>query len=163
MSRGIVSSTVRFTPDSALEPAIRFTVSRDCIAATAAPDSAAAAIVRAMRSALANGRAASWMTMTSVAGPAARKALATESWRRSPPATMRSRVPARARKYSGGSSTSDCGSATITASISGCAANAATLRSRIGRPPTGSNCFGPAAPKRRPRPPAAMMAVTCIS
>ena len=53
----------RSAPDRAAAVAAdrRFTVSRACTAASAAPDSAAAAIVRAIRSALANGRAASWI------------------------------------------------------------------------------------------------------
>ena len=40
-------------------------------------------------------------------------------------------------------------------------ANAATLRCRIGTPPTVSSCLGCACPNRRPRPAAAMMAATC--
>ena len=40
--------------------------------------------------------------------------------------------------------------------------NASTLRSRIERPPSSSSCLGTRAPSRRPAPPAAMMAVTCM-
>src|SRR5688500_2588071 len=40
------------------------------------------------------------------------------------------------------------------------AARAPTLASRIERPPISRNCFGRSAPRRRPRPPAAMMAET---
>ena len=39
--------------------------------------------------------------------------------------------------------------------------NASTLRWSIGMPPRVSSCFGRARPRRRPRPPAAMMAATC--
>src|SRR5712691_8565044 len=51
----------------------------------------------------------------------------------------------------------------MSASTAGCVSRATTLRSRIGRPPTASNTFGCAPPNRRPRPPAAMIAVTCIA
>jgi hypothetical protein len=54
-------------------------VSRACTAASAAPDSTAAAIVLAINAALANGRAASWITMMSLCASLARNALATES------------------------------------------------------------------------------------
>src|SRR5258706_1887133 len=50
----------------------------------------------------------------------------------------------------------------MTASTDACDANGSMLRARIGVPPTESSCFGPAPPKRWPRPPAAMIAVTCI-
>ena len=59
-------------------------------AASAAPLSAAAAIVLAINVALANGRAASCTTTTSARSDTTWKAAATESCRRAPPATMRS-------------------------------------------------------------------------
>src|SRR5690349_6583639 len=58
---------------------------------------------------------------------------------------------------------SSSGSATITSPTDGCVANARTLRDKIGSPPTSISCFGWVPPKRRPRPPAAMMAVTNIA
>ena len=62
-SRGSVRSTT-IGPAPPPAPAC-FTVSLAGSAASAAPDSAAASIVRAIRSALANGRAASWITTMS--------------------------------------------------------------------------------------------------
>ena len=59
------------------------------------------------------------------------------------------------RQHPGGHRDDDPGDARMRA-------NASTLRSRIGRPPRSSNCFGTPAPSRRPAPPAAMMAVTCM-
>ena len=46
--------------------------------------------------------------------------------------------------------------------ITSLAANASMLRSRMERPPSLRNCLGRSAPSRTPRPPAAMMAATCI-
>ena len=63
--QALPSRSVEPSP-GAVDHAPRFTVSRAGSAATAAPDSAAAAIVRVIRSAVTNGRAASWMTKTSV-------------------------------------------------------------------------------------------------
>ena len=52
------------------------------------------------------------------------------------------RLRRRRAGTAGGSPTSSAGSATTISSIAGCARNAATLRSSIGRPPTASSCFG---------------------
>ena len=60
----------------------RFTVSRAGTAAIAAPDSAAASIVRSISSGVTNGRAASWTSTMSACGPTASNACATESCRR---------------------------------------------------------------------------------
>src|ERR1043166_2233056 len=96
--------------------------------------------------------------MIALAALAARNAFATESWRRSPPATIRT-----AFRQAGGASTSSGARATTISFTAGCDANAVTLRSRIERPPTASSCFGCVAPRRRPRPPAAIIAVTNIN
>ena len=155
-SLGKVAST--YAPADA-DPPDRFTVSRDPTAAIAAPDSAAAAIVRSMISPVTSGRAASWTTAISVSSASASTALATESWRRSPPATREIRGRQR---YPGGSRSISGGTATITSRTPGQARNASTLHCNIGRPATVSSCLGTLAPRRRPRPPAAMMAVTCM-
>ena len=55
------------------------------------------------------------------------------------------------------------GSATTISSMRSLAASAATLISRIERPPISRNCFGRSAPRRTPRPPAAIMAATYMS
>src|SRR3954468_18665088 len=101
------------------------------------------------------------MTKRSLESAAARNAFATESWRRTPPVTICTGLPAP-RRWAGGSPARAGGGATIPASIDGCDTNASTLRCRIGRPPIDSSCLGSAPPNRWPLPPAAMIAVTCI-
>ena len=82
------------------------------------------------------------------------------------PAGVRRRRPRAAAwphpEGRGGFRATSGGRATTTSSIDGCARNASTLRSSSVRPSSASNCLGRASPSRWPRPPAAMIAVTCI-
>ena len=117
--------------------------------------SAAAAIVREIRSALANGRAASWITTTSARASTARNAFATESCRRAPPATIRSALAiVRQIRRRVGDETRPAAPRRSRRS-SGCARKTATLRSRRnGRRPS-ATASGRAPPSRgrgrRPR------------
>ena len=111
-------------------------------AASAAPDSAAAAMVRAIRSALANGRAASWITTTSVCSATSLKRVGDRILPPRAAGDDPERLGRCRRRYAGGAAARSAGSATMTSSTSGCARNAETLRSRIGRPPIDSSCLG---------------------
>src|SRR5215204_5996803 len=91
----------------------------------------------------------------------AANALATESRRRWPPTTTVRGFPV-VDKYAGGVDARSAGSATARSVTSGLDAMALTLCAKIGRPASASNCFGTDAPKRDPRPPAGIMAETCI-
>ncbi len=85
VSRAMVARIGR-EPPIAASPTC-FTVSVTGTAAMAAPCVRAASTVRAMISAVTNGRAASWITTMSAASEVFANARATESCRRSPPAT----------------------------------------------------------------------------
>ena len=142
----------------------RFTVSRAGSAASAAPDLGRRGN-RARRSRSARRERPRRVVDDDDVGSrrsTAANAFATESCRRAPPATTRSGFGAP-RRYGGGSAASSAGSATTISSIVGMRREtAATLRSRIGRPPIDEQLLGHATPPNRwPRPPAAMMAVTC--
>src|SRR5262245_31288492 len=141
------------------EASVCFTVSCARIAAIAAPASDAADTVRRIRSSLTIGRAASWMTTISARSETRANALATDARRESPPLTTLTGLP-RCCRYDGGADTRSAGSATTISEITSQATKASTLRARIGRPPSVNSCLGEAPPKRRPRPPAAMMAET---
>ena len=86
-SRGSVAAIGR--DSSVRAPPACFTVSLTGSAAIAAPCSTAAAMVRSIRAADTNGRAASWMAMTLASARARATAFATESCRRAPPSTQR--------------------------------------------------------------------------
>src|SRR5262245_9032167 len=121
-------------------------------------------MVRSMRPAVTKGRAASWTRTTSVSAVTASNPLATESCRRSPPATMRigsTDCGSRAGKKC--NDVCSAGSTRMTSEMREWPANALTLCCSIEPPPMSRSCLGFDAPSRRPAPGAAMMAVTCMS
>ncbi len=154
-SRAIVRATI-LTPGAAVAS---FTVSLACTAAIAAPPLAAASMTRENRSAVANGLAASWMTITVALFETWANAFATESCRRSPPLTMRTGFFDEIR-YGGGDCARSGGSAITISSIRSWPSTSAKLRSRMVRSPSAIICLGIAAPSRVPRPAAARMADT---
>ena len=159
--KSIRAESSRRSPRRPASRLTRFTVSLTGCAAIAAPCSAAASMVRLIRSSVTNGRAASCTSTISVPRidglegvrhrvlpprPAGHDAEAPAVARRR--SAARPRAPAAAPR-SRRSRPDGCRTRRR------CAAGSTA-------PPTSSSCFGTPAPSRRPAPPAAMMAVTCM-
>src|SRR5205823_5421460 len=137
-----------------------FTVSFNGTAATAPTPARARAITLSIVSRLTNGRAPSCTSTTLAPAGSARNPAPTDWARAAPPGTRRRRSPTSFPSHSGGRSAKPAGTATTTWPTAGCDVKGRSVRSSIGTPWMGRNCFGSPGPARTPAPAATITTPT---